>query len=201
MAACAHISQDPQQRHFRLGRVWSKDAAVSFSALGEQPAVLDTAESVVIDGANGVTQAPRQHFPEAGWAIGAAVIVAALTLMLRRARAAMAIRVVSGLLLLGSAPGLIQVFGARADAPLHRPRVAEAVRSTLNTLAAAAPWPAPIEVVREDDDVLFPLGRYAVPVRARSRPQALEVIIRGSRLQLSCSTPHQGEPVVCEPPK
>ncbi len=135
----------------------------------------------MIDGANGVSRASRESFPLAGWslAVTAVAIVAFLGLRRRWGRLAL-----GGLLLVGGVAGSIQVLALRADAPLARPGAARPVAESVEALRAAVPWPSPIEVRHEDDDVTFPLGRYAVPTRARSAPLGLEV--RGTKLPLDC---------------
>ncbi len=144
---------------------------------------LQTAEQIVLDGANGVTSAPRQHFPDAGLSAGiaaVALVIALLTLRRRRGTA-----LILGALLVAAVPGAVHVLVMRADAPLKRGGLTTTVTGTLTELQARAPWPgAGVQVVREDDDVLFPLTRYAVPTRASSAGVMLEV--RGSALAAQC---------------
>lgn len=130
---------------------------------------LVTSESILIDGANGVTSAPRAQFPEAAIWLFVAVVVAAIVRLVKRPQ------VVVWFLVLGGVPGFVHVLALRADAPLRRAAMAESVSATLGELQRLVPWPATrVSVVREDDDVLFPLGRYALPSRGAG-PVELEL--------------------------
>jgi hypothetical protein len=135
----------------------------------EVPTPLATAESILIDGANGMTSAPRAHFPHAGWALGLALGVALIVRLVKRPL------ILLGLLVVGSTPGFVHLLVLRADAPSKRWQLAGAIRTTLDDLQRAAPWPhGQVSVVREDDSV-FPLGRYALPSRGAG---AIEVELR-----------------------
>lgn len=94
----------------------------------------------------------------------------------------------AGLLLLGALPGLWQVLTQRADAPASRGALAGEVREAVAAVQAEVGWPATrARVVREDDDVLFPVGRYALP----SRPPldaGVQLELRGPSLQAACFT-------------
>ncbi|MDP3505301.1 MAG: hypothetical protein Q8S33_33490 [Myxococcales bacterium] len=154
---------------------------------------LSTHESIVIDGANSVGGAPRQHFPDAALslALGAVVFLASLiVLRTKRFRPALL-----AALLFASVPGGIAVFALRADAPVQRRGLAEAVTSSLADVQRVAPWPQqPAQVVLDDGDVLFPLGRYAWP----NRPDAgVEVELRGSVLRSNCARDEASGHVVC----
>jgi hypothetical protein len=153
---------------------------------------LGTAEGVLLDGPNGVTGAPRQHFPDAvssGAAAVVALVVALVVLRRGGGRRALAL-----LLALVTLPGLFVVLVRRADAPLRRPALASQVQSTLAELLPVAGWPDhPATVTREDDDVLHPLLRYALPSRAAGGATKLEV--RGSKLTAGCV--RDGDTVVC----
>ncbi len=133
----------------------------------------------MLDGANGVSGAPRQHFPDAAVAGGVAGLAFVLTVLLLRKRTSW----IFAVMLLGAVPGAWLVLGARADAPLQRAALAVAVEGTISQIETAAPWPG-TKVVREDDDVLFPLTRYAVPTRGDTSGVELEV--RGSSLSAQC---------------
>lgn len=131
---------------------------------------LNSQGSILIDGANGVTTAPRAHFPQASWWLVVAVIVAVVTRVVKRPA------VVAALLVVAAVPGFVHVLALRADAPLQRPAMTEAIGVTLRDLQQRVPWPAQqVKVVREEDDVLFPLGRYALPSRPEVSGAALEL--------------------------
>jgi len=101
-----------------------------------------------------------------------------------------------GRFLAGALPGLAVVLWFRADAPVNRPEVARVIERDLGQLQAAVPWPmTPVNVVREDDDVLFPLGRYALadPSERAARRDAAGVV--GSQLGAGCRT--EANQVVC----
>ena len=104
---------------------------------------LSTTESIVIDGATGVTSAPRAHFPEAAWFLALAVIVAVVVRLVRRPVVTAAVLVVAAI------PGFVHVLALRGDALLRRPAMADSIRTTLTDLQRRAPWPA-VTVVRED---------------------------------------------------
>ena len=126
----------------------------------QAPTALITTESILIDGANGVTAASRAHFPEGGVFLVVAVVVAVLARVVKRAA------VVVAVLLIGALPGLVQVLALRADAPFKRGAMTDSIGVTLSDLQRRAPWPSSqAQVIHEEDDVLFPLGRYALPSR------------------------------------
>lgn len=139
-------------------------------------------ETIVIDGANGVTQAPRQHFPHAAAEFGVAVLVVLVALALRR----FAARWVPLLLVALAVPGFLHVFVWRGDAPARRGELSREVREAMAEFARVAPWPsARVNVVYEEDDVLFPLLRYARPTReVFDGGTSLEVV--GTNLQMTC---------------
>jgi hypothetical protein len=146
---------------------------------------LTTPESVVLDGANGVSLEPRQHFPQGplSLAFGAlTLVVVLLVFRLKRSRGA-----VAGLLLGTALPGLWLVVATRADAPLRRVAMTAPLRSSLAEVMSKVPWPrTPVTVLAEEDDVLFPLVRYALPTRPRLDAGALELEVRGHSLPLRC---------------
>lgn len=152
---------------------------------------LTTPESIVLDGANGVTRASREHFPAGGWALagGLVVLLLAITLWRRAPRWALV-----GVLVIAALPGLAHVLLLRADAPASRPAVTSVIAATLAELQRRAPWPK-VKLVREDDDVLFPLTRYAVPGRAPPPPDAIELETRGAKLGEPCRA--EGARVIC----
>ena len=123
----------------------------------------------MIDGANGVTSAPRAHFPQGGWWLGLAILVALIVRVVKRPL------ILLGMLVVGSIPGFVHLLVLRADAPLKRGEMAGAIKTTLEDLQQHAPWPqSQVSVVREDD-TMFPLGRYALPSRGAG---SLEVELR-----------------------
>lgn len=147
--------------------------------------VLATSESILIDGANGVTSAPRAHFPLGGLWLGLAIVVAVAARWVKKPTLAVAFLIAGGL------PGLVHVLVLRADAPLARGAMTASIGTTLGELQTRVPWPASqVVVVREDDDVLFPIGRYALPSRssrAESRDAGvIELELRGGPLGSAC---------------
>ena len=134
----------------------------------EVTTTLATGPSILIDGANGVTSAPRAHFPHGGVWLGLAVLVALIVRVVKRPL------VLFALLFLGALPGFAHLLLLRADAPLKRGGVAGSIKSTLDDVQHQVPWPqSQVSVVREDD-TLFPLGRYALPSRTTG-PLELEL--------------------------
>lgn len=146
-------------------------------------ATLAEPEAIVLDGANGVTHAPRERFPHAGRELGVALVAVVLAVALRRFRAAIPV-----LLLLGALPGFVHVLWLRADSPLKRRALSVQIVTAMAELARHAPWPKrPVNVVKEDDDVLFPLLRYARPTRA-STDGGVALEVGGPSLRVKCST-------------
>ena len=147
----------------------------------ELTSALSTPESIVIDGANGVTTAPRAHFPDGVWFLALAVIVAVVVRLVKRPGIVAAVLVVAAL------PGVVHVLGLRGDAPLKRGAMAESIRVTLGDLQTRVPWPqSQVRVVREEDDVLFPLGRYALPSRNSGATIELELELGAGPLGQAC---------------
>ncbi|MBL8955155.1 MAG: hypothetical protein JNK82_30540 [Myxococcaceae bacterium] len=155
---------------------------------------LGSPEAIVLDGANGVGGAPRRGFPDAG--LSSALAIAALAVavvLLRRSRPAVAVA-----LLLAAVPGAICVLVLRADAPLKRPALAREVSEAIEDVHTAAPWPeTAVAVVAEDDDVLFPVGRYAIPARPPPAAGAVRLELRGDGLDVECTTDAGTAVVVC----
>ncbi|MBL8918040.1 MAG: hypothetical protein JNJ54_04195 [Myxococcaceae bacterium] len=146
---------------------------------------LTTPEAIVLDGANSVTGAPRKQFPEAGAGPGLSLVALVVTVALLRTRRARV--VLPALLLLAAVPGAFEVLVRRADAPGRRASLATLVRVGLSDLEQVASWPsAPVKVVRDDDDVLFPLARYAWPSRPDGVDGGVEVELRGNVLTTAC---------------
>jgi hypothetical protein len=155
--------------------------------VADSTSALVTSESILIDGANGVTSAPRAHFPQAGLWLAVAIVVAVVVRLVRRPVVAVA------LLALGSLPGLVHVLALRADSPIKRGAMTDSIKVTLGDLQTRVPWPqSQVTVVREEDDVLFPLGRYALPSRTGG---PLELVIGAGPLGQVCS--HEGQRVTC----
>jgi hypothetical protein len=159
-------------------------------------AAFGTAESILIDGANSVSDEPRRQFPHAtaSLLLGALALALTVTLLRKRSKAVLAALTLTAL------PGLAWVLVLRADAPAKRGSVAADIASTLEDLRAHAPWPGtPVRIVREDDDVLFPLGRYAMPSRPASPHPSPEVQLelRGDRLGEPCRTDAASGHVIC----
>lgn len=153
----------------------------------EATSALATSESILIDGANGVTSAPRAHFPQAGVWLAVAIVVAVVVRLVKRPVVAVA------LLVLGSLPGLVHVLALRADAPLARGAMTDSIKVTLGDLQTRVPWPqSQVTVVREEDDVLFPLGRYALPSRTGG---PLELVLGTGPVGQGCR--QEGQRVTC----
>jgi hypothetical protein len=152
---------------------------------------LDTPESIVLDGANGVTRAPREHFPDASLSLGLAMaaLVAGAVLARRGPK-----WVVAAVLVIAALPGLAQVLMSRADAPAQRAELGRLVTQSLTEVQQHSPWPG-VRFVREDDDVMFPIGRYAVPGRIVPADGGVELETRGSLLGQPCR--EEGSRVVC----
>ncbi len=131
----------------------------------------------MLDGANAVTGAPRAHFPDALLSGGIAAIAFIAALFLWRKRPAW----IWALLAMAALPGLWVVVAVRADGPVQRLALASTIEGTLSELQSHTPN---ARIVREDDDVLFPLTRYAAPTRhGRTGP---ELEVRGSALKAQC---------------
>lgn len=132
----------------------------------QETLTLDTTESIVLDGANGVTRAPRAQFP-----LGGELLVLALVagVALRFSRVGHRRTLLGLSMALAAIPGWIHVLGKRADAPVRRFATAGRVEHTLSDLKQRLDWPRRSwKMVHEEDDVLFPLGRYALPSRPAS---------------------------------
>ena len=114
----------------------------------------------------------------------------ALTLALKSQRR----RLVPVLLLLSAGPGLLQVLVKRADAPTRRAAMAAQISATVSELQARSGWPLPVAVVRDDDDVLYPLGVYAMPTRAAPDAGVRSIELRGTRVTVTC---RGNAPIVC----
>ena len=156
---------------------------------------LSTPEAIVLDGANSVSGAPRAHFPEAALSLSLAGLALLVTVVaVRTKRAALVVPVMLGLAAL---PGLYAVAVQRADAPTKRAALTALVKVGVNDLKNQAAWPqASMQVVRDDDDVLFPLARYAWP----SRPTVdggVAIELRGSALMTACHRDVTSNHVVC----
>jgi hypothetical protein len=152
---------------------------------------LGSPEAIVIDGANGVTQAPRQHFPHANREFAIALGALLVALALRK----YAMRWVPLVLVAAAIPGFLHVFVWRGDAPGKRSELSREVNETMVEFSRVAPWPsARVNVVYEEDDVLFPLLRYARPTREKfDGGIPLEVI--GTNLQMTCT--EKPDRIVC----
>jgi hypothetical protein len=156
---------------------------------------LSTPEAIMLDGANSVSGAPRAHFPDAALSLSFAGLALLVTVVaVRTKRAALVVPVMLGL---AAAPGLYSLAVQRADAPMNRAALTALVKVGVNDLKAQASWPqASLQVVRDDDDVLFPLARYAWP----SRPAVdggVAIELRGSTLITACHRDATTDHVVC----
>ncbi|MDX2015911.1 MAG: hypothetical protein SFW67_37300 [Myxococcaceae bacterium] len=156
---------------------------------------LVTSESIVIDGPNGVTGAPRAGFPDGGRSLGLGLGAGLLVMVLLRTRAP---RWVLALLLAGGAmPGLAALGWLRADAPHRRAALAASVTAGLDDLARLSPGPVARTLsIRDDGDVLFPLARYLWPARLDA-DGGVQVDRRGSSLTTACRAEPSGLVVHC----
>lgn len=146
---------------------------------------LATPEAVLIDGANGVTSAPRQHFPDATVMLAIALTAAVAVRWIKKPA------LVAALLLGASVPGFVHVLALRGDAPMKRGAAARAITTTLSELQTRLPWPqTSVKVVHEEDDVLFPLGRYALPSRKDPSGTPLELELGAGPLGSTCREAH-----------
>lgn len=155
--------------------------------MADSPAssALATPEAVLLDGANGVTNAPREHFPDATVMLGIAVAVAVSARWIRKPA------FVAALLLGASVPGFVHVLALRGDAPLNRGASTSAITTSLADLQRRLPWPqTSVKVVHEEDDVLFPLGRYALPSRPEPAGTPLELELGVGPLGSTCREAH-----------
>jgi hypothetical protein len=154
------------------------------------------AEAILLDGANSVSGQPRAQFPARVGSSTLAVVVLVLALAwLRRRRPAW---LLPALALLAAVPGAVCVSALRGDAPLRRSDTAAALVATLSTLQREAPWPGtPVAIDHEDDDVLFPLGRYAWPSRPPVERPAVRLELRGGALNVACVRDASHAQVVC----
>jgi hypothetical protein len=125
-------------------------------------ACLDTSDAILLDGANSVCGASREHFPNV-WRDGALALAVAIALVVLRRRQ---LREVLALVLVAAAlPGLRAILEARADAPAQRPWLAADVHDALGPLLESSSSPAtPARLVRNDDGPFAPLFFYAHPV-------------------------------------
>lgn len=137
----------------------------------------------MLDGANAVSGEPR-HFGAAWLSSSLALTAMVLGLWLWRTRfrlllvwAAMAAAV----------PGAWYVLWVRADAPLQRDELSSTVTHAVRQVQRVAPWPdGGVEVVFEEDDVLYPIGRYALPTRPAVAEPKVRLWLQGSSLRASC---------------
>jgi hypothetical protein len=155
---------------------------------------LGTAEAIVLDGANSLGGAPRQHFPSAQSSAVVAVVAALVALAFLKRRPAVVLLV----LLVAAIPGLVSLLVLRADAPTRRGGLATVIEARVTELKARARWPSgAVRVVREEDDVWFPLGRYALPGRPTPLGPAVELELVGASLGEGCRDDATSGHVVC----
>lgn len=142
---------------------------------------LKTNESMVIDGANSVSGAPRAGFPQAAlWEGLALVALLVFGLAPKRHRG-----LVAGVLALSMVPGWWVLLTVRPDRPTRRHEVAQAVTTAMNELRPAlGSLEGPPNVVWDDGDVLFPLARYLAPTRSKVGPA---VELKGHTLRIHCT--------------
>jgi hypothetical protein len=129
--------------------------------LRRDPSCLGDTDAILLDGANSVCGASRQHFPSAArdgaLAVAGALLVAAT---LRKGRT----ELLAFALVVAAAPGLLAVMGARADAPGRRAETAADLTEALDPLMAdPAPPSTQVRLARNDDGPYAPLFFYAHP--------------------------------------
>ena len=122
----------------------------------------------------------------------AALVGALLWQRLRARRSVLAV-----LLLAAAVPGAIGVLVWRGDAPARRDELAEEVQEAVEEIETRAPWPGPVAVVRETDDVRFPLGRYALPTRSTPATPSVELELVGGKLATDCAPDPATQHIVC----
>ncbi len=125
------------------------------------PACLTEVDAVLLDGANAVCGASREHFPSS-LRDGALALAGSLLLAhaLRRGRHELAALA----LVLAAAPGLFAVFATRADAPARRADTARDLREALAPLTEDQATPSTeVRLARNDDGPFAPLFFYAHP--------------------------------------
>ncbi len=147
---------------------------------------LATSESILVDGANAVTSAPRAHFPHGDLWLALAFVVLVVARMLKRP----ALTVV--LLLLAAVPGFIHVVALRGDAPMQRGALTSSIATSLQSMQTQVPWPQPQVWVVREDDLFFPLGRYALPNRTVG---PIKVELRNGPLGQGCR--EEAQRVIC----
>jgi hypothetical protein len=158
---------------------------------------------ILLDGANGVGLDPREHFPAAATSLPLAAFALVVAIVVVRTRLRRPL--FTAALLAFAVPGLVLVLAQRGDAPAARPALASQVRQAVEQLSDEVRWPRTrARVVREDDDVLFPVGRYALPGRAAAAAgvdgglEQLELLeLRGSSLTAGCRTEADNGHRVC----
>lgn len=157
---------------------------------------LARAEAILLDGANSVSGQPRAGFSAAVASSAVAVVAGIVVFAWLRGRRPRWL--LAALAVVAAAPGAWCVLALRGDAPLKRPAMAARIESSLGTLERQAPWPAtPVAIVHEDDDVLFPLGRYAWPSRPALHAPSARIELRGASLDVECAPDLARGTVVC----
>lgn len=144
---------------------------------------LETSEGILLDGANSVSGQSRAGFPNGLLFSGLALAAfCAALVLLRRGRP----KVVSLVLLAAAIPGAVFVLALRADALHRRGELAASVSRAVAEVQREAPWPSTaVQMTHEDDDVVFPIGRYALPSRPEVSP-SVRLELRGGSLSFAC---------------
>jgi hypothetical protein len=167
-----------------------------------EPPCLEDVDAILLDGANAVCGASRQHFPSAardtGLALAGALLLAAA---LRKGRA----ELVAFALVVAAMPGLLAVMGPRADAPAHRAETAGELVQALDPLTeSAAPPSAQARLARNDDGPFAPLFFYAHPrhtLPADGDAGTQEIIeVREGALRHGCDRDIATKALVCGEP-
>ena len=169
------------------------------SAATPSRACLDTSDAILLDGANSVCGASREHFPNA-WRDGLLAIGVTVALVLLRRRR---LREVLAVVLVATAlPGLRAILEARADAPSQRKWLAADLHDALDPLLEAPSSPAtPARLVRNDDGPFAPLFFYAHPVHTLPSDGDIKgqeiVDVREGPLRYGCDRDLATKALVC----
>ena len=187
---------------------------------------LATSDGILLDGANSVCGASRDHFPhhirDAGLAFMALVALVFAGRVVAFGRAARyqdksreicssrpsgaatsrALVLAPLLLAAGAVPGLWALLQLRADAPSERVHLANALRTALGPLLASGASPLrPAHLARNDDGPFAPLFFYAHPVHTThivgSADTQQSIAVYGGSLQFACTSRDDGRTLVC----
>jgi hypothetical protein len=163
------------------------------------PDCLADVDAVLLDGANAVCGASREHFPSALRDGGLALLGAfAIAAALRKGHR----ELVAAALVIAAAPGLLAVVASRADAPAHRGASAAELRDALEPLVEDHTPPSQeARLARNDDGPFAPLFFYAHPrhtLPSDGDAGTQEIIeVREGPLRHGCDRDLQSKALVC----